>query len=80
MTAVLPPRSLALTIVEASTCIILNAVSLVGNTMVLFLMHKSPRLRTITNRCITAVAIIDLISASVLMPLTAGTLITGKWN
>lgn len=79
MPALLPDRSLALTAVESAVCIILNVVSLVGNIVVLLLMRKSACLRTITNRYITAIAIIDLLSASILMPLTGITLITGQW-
>ena len=79
MVGVLAPRSVVLTALESGVCLLLNVVSIVGNSLVLVLMHKSARLRTITNRYITAIAIIDLLSATILMPMTGATLMTGQW-
>ena len=43
-------------------------------------MHKSPRLRTTSDIYIFALAVTDLLWSTCVMPLTAITLITGKWN
>ena len=72
-------RSLFLTIVEVSSLIILNILSLTGNTLVCILIFKNRRLRTTTNLYIVALAVSDLLSAVLVMPFGAGVLITSKW-
>ena len=72
-------RSLLLTIVEVSSLVILNVLSLIGNTLVCVLIYKNKRLRTATNLYIIALAVSDLLSAVLVMPLGVGVLITSKW-
>ena len=73
-------RSLFLTIVEASSLLILNVLSLTGNTLVCISIYKNTRLRSTTNLYIIALAVSDLLSAIFVMPFAAGVLITSKWN
>ena len=72
-------RSLFLTIVEVSSLVILNILSLSGNTLVCLSVYKNTRLRTTTNLYIIALAVSDLLSAVFVMPLGIGVLITSKW-
>ncbi|XP_044181929.1 melatonin receptor type 1C-like [Acropora millepora] len=75
----LSSRSLLITLVEVASLIILNVLSLVGNTLILISAYTNKRLRTATNLYIIALALSDLISALIVMPLSAGVLISGKW-
>ena len=75
----LSSRSLALTIVEASSLVILNVFSLIGNSLVCNLFYKTTRLRTTTNLYIIALAVSDLLSAIFVMPFGVGVLISSDW-
>ncbi|XP_068713008.1 beta-1 adrenergic receptor-like [Montipora foliosa] len=75
----LQSRSVYLVVVEVSSLIVLNLLSLMGNTLVCISVYRNTRLRTTTNLYITALAISDLLSAVFVMPLTIGVLISGRW-
>ena len=75
----LSSRSLSITVVEVASLIILNVLSLVGNTLIFVSAYSNKRLRTTTNLYIIALALSDLISALIVMPLSTGVLISGKW-
>ena len=68
-----------MTVLEASFMIVLNVVSLMGNVLVCISVYRNARLRTTTNVYIVALAISDLLSATFVMPLAAGVLISGRW-
>ena len=68
-----------MTVLEASFMILLNIVSLMGNTLVCISVYQNIRLRTTTNVYIVALAISDLLSAIFVMPLAAGVIISGRW-
>lgn len=72
-------RSSLLTIVEVSSLVILNVLSLTGNILVCISIYKNFRLRSTTNLYIMALALSDLISAVFVMPLVVGVLITSDW-
>ena len=78
-TSEMPDHGRAATIVETSICLLMNTVSLIGNLLVCLVVYKNPRLRTTTNLYIIGLATTDLLSATVVMPFTAGVLITRKW-
>lgn len=75
----LQSRSVYLVVVEVSSLIVLNLLSLMGNTLVCISVYRNTRLRTTTNLYITALAISDLLSAVFVMPLTIGVLVSGRW-
>ena len=75
----LSSRSLGLTIVEVSSLVALNVLSLTGNALVCILVYKNTRLRTTTNLYIIALAVSDLMSAVFVMPISIAVLITSKW-
>ena len=63
MAEALTNRSLFLIILEVSSLVILNVLSLLGNILVCISVYKSSRLRTTSNLYIIALALSDLISA-----------------
>ena len=73
-------RGLPLTVVEVSSLVILNFLSLTGNTLVCISVYKNTRLRTTTNLYIIALAASDLLSAVFVMPLGTAVLIASKWK
>ena len=75
----LSSRSLGLVVVEVSFLIALNILSLIGNTLVCLSVYKNARLRTTTNLYIIALAVSDLLSAVIVMPMSASVLIAGNW-
>lgn len=75
----LSSRSPFLTVLEASSMILLNVLSLSGNVLVCISVCRNTRLRTTTNLYIVALAISDLLSAIFVMPLASGVLISGRW-
>jgi len=75
----LSSRSLFLTIVEVSSLLILNVLSLTGNTLVCISVYNNTRLRTTTNLYIISLAASDLLSAVLVMPFGTGVLITSEW-
>ena len=75
----MPDNGVALTVAETSLCFLMNAVSLVGNLLVCLAVYKNPRLRTVTNLYIIALAASDLLSATLVMPFTTGVLMAHRW-
>ena len=76
----LPSRSLTVVIIEASICIALNITSLTGNSLVCIAAYRNLNLRSTTNLYIIALAVSDLLVATIEIPLTSSTLIVGKWD
>ena len=74
-------RSLLLTSVEAGLMLLLNILilSLLGNLLICIAVYRNTRLRTTTNIYITALAAVDLLSASLALPMLTGVLISGRW-
>ena len=79
MVGTLESRSTALQVVEAGAMIALNIISLLGNILVCLSVYRNNRLRTTTNLYIIALAVSDLIAATLVMPPATGFLITGRW-
>ena len=79
MVGTLESRSTAIKVVEAGAMIALNIASLLGNILVCLSVYRNNRLRTTTNLYIIALAVSDLIAATLVMPPATGVLITGRW-
>ena len=75
----MPDNGIGVMIFEACICLLMNAVALIGNLLVCLAVYKNHRLRTTTNLYIVSLAGTDLLSATLVMPFTAGVLITRKW-
>ncbi|KAK2559954.1 Melatonin receptor type 1A [Acropora cervicornis] len=75
----LEPRDTGIVIVESSTLLFLNVVSLLGNALICLAVYRKPQLRTTTNLFIVALAVCDLSSAVFVMPFSSAVLIKGEW-
>ena len=75
----LPSRSLPVVITEASVCIALCIISVIGNSLVCMATCRNSNLRSTTNLYIIALAVSDLLCGIAQMPLTSATLIFGRW-
>ena len=76
----LPTRSLPAVVVEASICLAINIASVIGNVLVCLAVYKNPKLRSTTNLYVIALAVSDLLCATMSMPFASAVLITGRWN
>ena len=76
----LPFRSLAVVITGTSALLIMNIVSVIGNNLVCLAVYRNPNLRSTTNLYIIALAVSDLICATIEMPLASAVFIIGKWD
>ena len=79
MVGILESGSTASKVVEAGAMIALNILSLLGNILVCLSVYRNSSLRTTKNLYIIALAVTDLIAATLVMPPATGVLITGKW-
>lgn len=75
---VLPPRSAELIVFESMASVALIVLSVIGNVFILTALYRNPRLRNTTNIYIAALAITDLLNASIPGTLFASTVITGR--
>ena len=75
----LPSRSLPVVITEASVCISLCIVSIIGNSLVCIAAYRNSNLRSTTNLYIIGLAVSDLMCGTVEMTLASATLIIGRW-
>ena len=75
----LQERHLAVAILESSICAVILVFSLVGNILVCAAVFNNARLRSTTSIYIIALAVCDVLCATMEMPLTLCTLITGRW-
>ena len=71
---------IAVVITEASVCIALSITSIVGNGLVCIATYRNPNLRSTFNLYTIALAVSDLLCATVDMPLASATLIIGRWD
>ena len=76
----LPSRSLPVLLIEASICVALSITSITGNSLVCMAAYRNPNLRSTTNLYIIALAVSDLLCATIEMPLASTTLIIGRWD
>lgn len=73
-------KTLALLITKTIFVIIVMLLSIIGNSLVLAVVRRNPRLRTITNAYVINLAIADILMALFCMPLTVISLITVQWS
>ena len=73
----LPNRSLPVLLIEASICVALNITSIIGNSLVCMAAYRNPNMRSTTNLYIIALAVSDLLCATIEMPLASTTLEDG---
>ncbi|XP_032218505.1 melatonin receptor type 1B-A [Nematostella vectensis] len=76
----IPPPSDGVLAIEVLTLLIINAIAFGGNLLVCVASYRNPRLRTTTNLYVIALAISDILAASITMPLTLAAIVTGRWS
>lgn len=72
-------KTVSVQVAKSFLAISIALFSIIGNTMVLAVVYRNPRLRTLTNAYIINLAISDILMAVCCMPLTTAALITTKW-
>lgn len=73
-------KTFAVLVVKSFIAITISLISIIGNTMVLAVVYRNQRLRTLTNAYIVNLAISDILMAVFCMPLTFTALITVEWS
>ena len=73
-------KTLSAVIFKSFLVLIISLTSVIGNSMVLAVVYRSQRLRTLTNAYIVNLAISDIFMATLCMPLTITALITVNWS
>ena len=73
-------KTLALLITKSIFVIIVMLLSIIGNSLVLAVLRRNPRLRTITNAYVINLAVADILMALFCMPLTVISLLTVQWS
>ena len=72
-------RSNDLIAIEATALILVDITALIGNALVFAVAYRNRRRHTITDLLIVALSLTDLLVALTVMPLSAGSLISGVW-
>ncbi|XP_031550536.1 muscarinic acetylcholine receptor gar-3-like [Actinia tenebrosa] len=72
-------RAVALVAIETIFALAITTASLLGNALVIYVVRKDSRLRTITNVFIESLAWTDVCMAFLHMPFWVGSIITGRW-
>lgn len=73
-------KTISVMAVKSFLAITTSLVSIIGNSMVLAVVYRDRRLRTLTNSYIVNLAVSDILMALFCMPLTAISLITVEWS
>ena len=73
-------KTLAIISAKSIFAIAVMLTSVIGNSLVLAVVYRNPRLRTITNVYVINLAVSDILMALFCMPLTIISLITVNWS
>ncbi|XP_020900019.1 melatonin receptor type 1A-like [Exaiptasia diaphana] len=74
----IPPTSIGILILEVAVLLIIDIAAFAGNLLVC-LAYRNQRLRTGTNVYIIALAVTDILAATITVPMTLGSIMKGKW-
>ena len=72
-------RSIGGIIIEVSLCSLIGLLALFGNVLVSLAIIRSPKLRTSTSMFILALAIVDILTALICIPITCAILTSDEW-
>ncbi|KAJ7389159.1 melatonin receptor [Desmophyllum pertusum] len=64
---------------ESGFILLVIITAFFGNLLIIGVICKNPRLRTVTNMFLVGLSISDILTASLVMPFTASIFIHGKW-
>ena len=76
----LPHRPLVIVVFESIIAVVFAILSIIGNTLIIAGFWKSKTLRTIPNRLVVNLSIVDILSAITIHPLLASVVIEGAWR
>lgn len=76
----LSARSKTTVVVETAICVVLNIAALLLNALLCWAVYNNQRLRRVTNIYVLALAVTDLLTASLVMPFLCRVSAKGKWN
>lgn len=79
MTVELETRGVLTTSLEFFLLFLIISVALVGNVLIFVAFYRQPHLHKTSNYYILSLAILDFTMAMLVMPLTLGVLLQGKW-
>ncbi|KAK3750746.1 hypothetical protein QZH41_007263 [Actinostola sp. cb2023] len=72
-------RTVVLVTIETFFAVVITIVSLLGNSLVIYIIHKDSRLRSITNVFIKSLAWTDVCMAILIMPVWVLSVFNGRW-
>jgi len=72
-------RTVVLVTIETFFAVVITIASLLGNSLVIYIIHKDSRLRSITNVFIESLAWTDVCMATLVMPLWVLSVFNGRW-
>ncbi|KAK3705939.1 hypothetical protein QZH41_001261 [Actinostola sp. cb2023] len=75
----IPSRSTTWIVLESVTLLTLDFIILIGNLMICYVIYKRKPLRTMTNMLIIALALNDLVTACITLPMATTTSISSRW-
>ena len=75
----LSSRSKSTVAVETAVCIVLNIAALLLNAFLCWAVYNNHRLRRVTNIYVLALAVTDLLTASLVMPFMCSVSVNGRW-
>lgn len=75
----LSARGKATVMVESGICVVLNIAAFLLNAFLCWAVYNNHRLRRVTNIYVLALAVADLLTASIVMPFLCGVSINGRW-
>lgn len=76
----LPHRSLVIVALESIIAVVFAMLSIIGNTLIIAGFWKRKTLRTIPNRLVVNLSIVDILSAVTTHPLLVSVVIEGGWR
>lgn len=79
LTVGLETRGILTISIEFLFLFLIISVALVANALIFIAFYRQPRLRITSNYYILSLAILDFTTATLIMPLTLGAIVQGKW-
>ena len=72
-------RSKTTVVFESGLILLIIVIAFLGNFLIICVVYKNSRLRTVTNMFLVGLSIADILTSSLVMPFTASIFIHGKW-
>lgn len=72
-------RGMVTIVLESSLMLLIIMISFIGNSLIICVVFQNPRLHTVTNIFLVSLAIADILTSLLVMPISASIFIQGKW-